>query len=1155
MSPQIPEITIAAVPKAFTGQNVRPQRNAIQSWLAVNPRPEIILLGDDERVEQTAREFGLRHIGGLQTNKYGTPLVNDIFEKVRRAASNDIILYINSDIILLDGLMEAAADIQQQFDEFLIIGKRRNLDLEPDFELAGDWKQRLQARAAGSAQLSSPRAIDYFLFRGDLWPDMPPFALGRFAWDNWLVYAASLRCEVIDATEKIHIIHQNHDYLIDNKRMNKSQSWRSAEARTNREMAGEIVRFGFGATDQASLRYENGSLDRCRTVESMSRLEELYIHAIEKNWGSKLSRYTPLFETAEVNRRAQRPLLSIVIVSCRSHPDIVNCLKILKSCANDTVEILFVDNGSHPPLQNMVSGLCDVYIRLRENCGAYMSRNIGSLYARAGTLLFLDDDCIPDPGITAEYIRLFDTYDIISARGPVLLKSPPTDELKLGYHCYYGQTEFPIYACKEGNSAYNAGLFFRVGGWDDDIRFGHGGVDLSLRLMRLDPDMRKQMYSFRPVIYHDPPVGDAWKAKREKNILSRERLLKIHPDFDLLDTAYKNYFGRRDLLIPKKAESPVTACDPAAHNYFRRNEVAHLYGPACIEKLFTSVLNAMQEASRHLEQENIPIARSICEKSLLTVNHILAIDPQNAQAAETAAQLEAFVSRFPRPAAVPLARRTPQNQPPRKNELPSPEPPLQSESFNPAACSYIVGAKFSRIYHYHVRKTGGTSLNHMFMSLGGHDGRHIYDALCEMPSPKILLSGDKVYSAWDKDVLEQGRYFYAHAHIPHHKIQLPSGTFTVTVLRDPVARLLSHYKMLRELRDSNSPHPGLLREGPWLGNSFTDFLGNVQRDVLHNQLFMFSPDYNPNQALENILSCSHCFLTENFDEGITQLSLKLDMPLFPRHVRRSRLPVEFSDADLNRLRNMLEPEIHLYEALQKIAGRPLEKTCLPQDLRLARLGSEYGGWVVAPELIPFGSTVISAGVGEDITFDAMLMEHKKCAVVGIDPTPKAREYAAGHSPRAFTFLNRALWHEDNREILMFKNKNPEHVSESVLSTHNGISNADSYPARTIAIETVLQKFRNVSVLKMDVEGAEYEVLPRLRALTVPQLCVEFHHFCSDRTIDDTRNCIAHLQRLGYTYIYDANKGRPLTEVTFIHETCIRKPAARPSQSQPDLLRV
>ena len=58
------------------------------------------------------------------------------------------------------------------------------------------------------------------------------------------------------------------------------------------------------------------------------------------------------------------------------------------------------------------------------------------------------------------------------------------------------------------------------------------------------------------------------------------------------------------------------------------------------------------------------------------------------------------------------------------------------------------------------------------------------------------------------------------------------------------------------------------------------------------------------------------------------------------------------------------------------------------DIPTVRLGSDYGGWWVPLDL-PVGSFCVSAGVGEDITFDLEIIETFDCSVLAIDPTPKA----------------------------------------------------------------------------------------------------------------------------------------------------------------------
>jgi hypothetical protein len=63
-----------------------------------------------------------------------------------------------------------------------------------------------------SGVLHQDAGIDYFAYRKGMWGDLPPFSLGRWSWDNWLVWRAlNLGVPVIDATAVATAIHQNHD--------------------------------------------------------------------------------------------------------------------------------------------------------------------------------------------------------------------------------------------------------------------------------------------------------------------------------------------------------------------------------------------------------------------------------------------------------------------------------------------------------------------------------------------------------------------------------------------------------------------------------------------------------------------------------------------------------------------------------------------------------------------------------------------------------------------------------------------------------------------------------------------------------------------------------------------------------------------------------
>jgi hypothetical protein len=207
-------LTLFALPKAFEGHSAIIQRNAIESWTQLEPRPEIILFGTDAGTAEIAAELGLRHHPEIECTAYGTPRVDDLFNRAQEIASHPLLCYVNSDIILLSDFSAAVAQVKAQYDKFLLISERVNLDLDFlwDFEAPG-WEAKLKAFAAKEGGPSLIAASDLFVFTRGLFGRIPPFAIGRMAHDNWMIYAARHRgFPVVDATPSLSAIHQNHDY-------------------------------------------------------------------------------------------------------------------------------------------------------------------------------------------------------------------------------------------------------------------------------------------------------------------------------------------------------------------------------------------------------------------------------------------------------------------------------------------------------------------------------------------------------------------------------------------------------------------------------------------------------------------------------------------------------------------------------------------------------------------------------------------------------------------------------------------------------------------------------------------------------------------------------------------------------------------------------
>ncbi len=232
-------LTLFTTLKPCRGHIEVTQRNAIQSWCRLGPRVEVIVFGDAEGTVAVARELGVRHIPDVGRNEYGTPLVSAMFATAERLSGSPLMCYVNADIILMSDFLLAVRRLATEAS-FLMVGRRWDLDLgEPlNFEQAG-WEERLRTRAVRSGALHSVTGIDYFVFPRRLWGALPPLAVGRPAWDNWIIYHARARgVRVIDATRVVTAVHQNHDYL--HHPEGETGFWEGPEAKRNRELAGGL---------------------------------------------------------------------------------------------------------------------------------------------------------------------------------------------------------------------------------------------------------------------------------------------------------------------------------------------------------------------------------------------------------------------------------------------------------------------------------------------------------------------------------------------------------------------------------------------------------------------------------------------------------------------------------------------------------------------------------------------------------------------------------------------------------------------------------------------------------------------------------------------------------------------------------------------------
>lgn len=270
-------LTLFSIPKAFRGHFNIIQRNAIQSWLRLQPACEVILFGNDEGVSEAAAELGARHIPEIARSEYGTPLLNDVFAQAERLTTYNLLCYVNADIILMNDFLQSVRQVTACKQWFLMVGQRWDLDIHTPLDFGTDWQDKLRAYTHQNGKPQTPAGMDYFVFPRGLYGEIPPFAIGRTYWDNWLTYRArAQKAVLIDASPVVMAIHQNHDYSHDEG--GKNRVWSGPEAIRNRELLGGSA-YNFALQDATHLLTPTGlkrAMDRWHLQRHIATLPLLY---------------------------------------------------------------------------------------------------------------------------------------------------------------------------------------------------------------------------------------------------------------------------------------------------------------------------------------------------------------------------------------------------------------------------------------------------------------------------------------------------------------------------------------------------------------------------------------------------------------------------------------------------------------------------------------------------------------------------------------------------------------------------------------------------------------------------------------------------------------------------------------------------------------
>jgi hypothetical protein len=96
------------------------------------------------------------------------------------------------------------------------------------------------------------------------------------------------------------------------------------------------------------------------------------------------------------------------------------------------------------------------------------------------------------------------------------------------------------------------------------------------------------------------------------------------------------------------------------------------------------------------------------------------------------------------------------------------------------------------------------------------------------------------------------------------------------------------------------------------------------------------------------------------------------------------------------------------------------------------------------------------------------------------------------------------------------------TSGSICGDHKNVigKKLADYEVESVTLKTLLVKIglNAIDYLKLDIEGAEYELLEKVKAEDLAgfkQIFIEFHHHCTSHTKRDTKTAVELLEDKGY----------------------------------------
>lgn len=215
------ELTIATTVSFGGGEPLASEisklASSIASYRQIGAVTQVFVFTDRARDCETLWKYGIsrRHRSGVYCvlieceRDTAAPTINCIFRSMKERATGAFMAYVNSDVLLFEGVVTSYRFLSKTQKDFAVVGRRTDVVTNSVTSTVLRTSDVAEKRFRRIGQLHAATGLDYFILptHFDL-VDFPDFRVGAWRWDNALtLHLIKSKYQIIDATDVISAIH------------------------------------------------------------------------------------------------------------------------------------------------------------------------------------------------------------------------------------------------------------------------------------------------------------------------------------------------------------------------------------------------------------------------------------------------------------------------------------------------------------------------------------------------------------------------------------------------------------------------------------------------------------------------------------------------------------------------------------------------------------------------------------------------------------------------------------------------------------------------------------------------------------------------------------------------------------------------------------